>query len=1480
MGRPLKLETHNVCGLRRQGKIHALARGWVQRGSHIICLQETHVGFFEQGLYSRLINSACRMMNPQHPGFHIYWGVNTSLTHSHSGGVAIMIHRGLITSGELAVHEDGKMGDHPSSRYKGRFLKVPVSWLGNRVNLVCVHLPNVQGDQVIFMQQHLASLATEPGFWGGDFNFVLDTFLDRLGAHLVPDPPPPPPADPVDPPAHGVSSGSDSEDDGDDAIAVRAVRGPHIPRPARIFSSIAPSMIDCFRLLHPQQRSFTWHGVGGSQGSASRIDRWHCSSQFVQYVVRCGAQSPSPSDHRPLVIEVLPACPATHGKGYRRARPQHFWGDEQGRADFQGFVETLYQEAPSPTDQQSAAALLQWWPSAKRRILHKCTQLTLQVRAAQRMQVAAQDGGPAAELEAAYAAVETHSSPAMVAASIKRVLVARQAWRAATKQAYNKAEWQARRDWVHSKEQPSKGLTAVLQSQLPPQSKTISGLVSPATGRLVTEGRPMAQLMATYQANISKASPRDPPALQRVLAAVEQHSEKLTEEEAEALGALEIREQEVRQALKRSKPGKAPGLDGLPVELFRRCGDVFAPLLAKVYTAMGMTNSVPRALLDGVITSIYKKGQRADPANYRPITVLNSDYRVLAKVLANRLTTTIGKLIHPMQSGFVPGRLIGENILLNQMLPTVVGPESMAATVYCDFRKAYDTVDRSFLFAVMEAQGVGAGFIKWVKLLLTHTSACAVVNGHLSSMVAFTAGVRQGCPLAPYLYLFVTQALYSFLKQQGFGVHVGGMKLTACMYADDNQSYISNLFTELQPFKQALTLFHQASGEGVNFSKSHILPIGRKARARLWLQHFVSQLQQQPPLTPAAQLEGRAAQLARAQMLADKASVPPDLQLHGFRVVDEVVSLGIHFKADGTVAVDWHALLGKVKRAYNFISRPPLSMFGRGFASSGYGISKLLYAAEFAGLPPQAVIEDLVSCTAKLVDRGLAPDAPRTPGHTFAGVRKDLLAGHPSTGGFGVMAWEQHILARHAMWAFRLMQGDPSTPWVHVARTLLCPANTTCAAWQRLGIAVCTERGLGPSGRHIHPCLDRLAAGLRALPKWHDGAMLPLRPGSWCGSMPLWCNPFILRQGRYGDLPARGLEAEFADLANIPCFCTLQHALQALAELRGGTLPAATYQQFRIFWLGNSAAFSAQDHAYERLQALVNTIPRCWKAAVNLQAHGLPSSDEVVTDKLLPRLAWSAPRSRAPLGLAQMRVKVATRLQLGPLLAARASKHVTFLEAACCSLPIGHDVSPDVMLPLFKSLWALPWDNCRKEFYWQLTLDAVPTAAHLHQQGEPCNCGAIMPDRVHHFWECPVAQAVREEIETALNHDGGHYVVQRHHLWLCRRPSRPDLHLGVWQVVCLAALLAMNKSRKLLVKWRIQGGQGAHHQDQRPPPALPQRINVASRVARTAFWDYVQDFVSLGQAPAPWVAEIMANHPFIQLHTVEAGNRVLQLHKV
>lgn len=75
----------------------------------------------------------------------------------------------------------------------------------------------------------------------------------------------------------------------------------------------------------------------------------------------------------------------------------------------------------------------------------------------------------------------------------------------------------------------------------------------------------------------------------------------------------------------------------------------------------------------------------------------------------------------------------------------------------------------------------------WVQLLLTNTQSCACINRHLSSMVQFAAGVRQSCPLAAQLYLFVGQALMQHLRSKGFGILVGGQRLSGCQFADDFQ---------------------------------------------------------------------------------------------------------------------------------------------------------------------------------------------------------------------------------------------------------------------------------------------------------------------------------------------------------------------------------------------------------------------------------------------------------------------------------------------------------------------------------------------------------------------------------------------------------------------------------------------------------------------------------------------------------------------
>ena len=94
--------------------------------------------------------------------------------------------------------------------------------------------------------------------------------------------------------------------------------------------------------------------------------------------------------------------------------------------------------------------------------------------------------------------------------------------------------------------------------------------------------------------------------------------------------------------------------------------------------------------------------------------------------------------------------------------------------IFLDFYKAYDTVDRAFLLDCMEALGIGQGFRQWVEILLRDTVASTCYNGFMSRLYVFLAGVRQGDPLSPLLFLVLMEALRAWLVHQGIGIIHGG----------------------------------------------------------------------------------------------------------------------------------------------------------------------------------------------------------------------------------------------------------------------------------------------------------------------------------------------------------------------------------------------------------------------------------------------------------------------------------------------------------------------------------------------------------------------------------------------------------------------------------------------------------------------------------------------------------------------------------
>jgi Reverse transcriptase (RNA-dependent DNA polymerase) len=138
---------------------------------------------------------------------------------------------------------------------------------------------------------------------------------------------------------------------------------------------------------------------------------------------------------------------------------------------------------------------------------------------------------------------------------------------------------------------------------------------------------------------------------------------------------------------------------------------------------------------------------------------------------------------------------------------------------YAIFRKAYDTVDRSFLIQAFWLLGAGPRFLRMLVGLLTGRRSQGHANGYLSQRVSFAAGVPQGCPLSPALYLVIGQALSRWLPACGIGIAVAGMQLPCTQYADDNTAYLPSL-ASLPAFLAVMLRFGRATGQRLNTSKT------------------------------------------------------------------------------------------------------------------------------------------------------------------------------------------------------------------------------------------------------------------------------------------------------------------------------------------------------------------------------------------------------------------------------------------------------------------------------------------------------------------------------------------------------------------------------------------------------------------------------------------------------------------------------------
>ena len=158
---------------------------------------------------------------------------------------------------------------------------------------------------------------------------------------------------------------------------------------------------------------------------------------------------------------------------------------------------------------------------------------------------------------------------------------------------------------------------------------------------------------------------------------------------------------------------------------------------------------------------IYKgKGSRAELANYRPITLLNTDIKIAAKAIARRIAEPLASVVDSTQTAYLPGRWAGDNVICHMEeidYTTAIGQPG--AMIILDFAKAFDRLHRGWLISCLQTMGFQHDACKWVSVLLAGSQACVAFNGWFTDSFPTAGGVGQGSPLSALLYVAAAQPL-------------------------------------------------------------------------------------------------------------------------------------------------------------------------------------------------------------------------------------------------------------------------------------------------------------------------------------------------------------------------------------------------------------------------------------------------------------------------------------------------------------------------------------------------------------------------------------------------------------------------------------------------------------------------------------------------------------------------------------------------
>ncbi|KAL2226576.1 UNVERIFIED_CONTAM: putative mitochondrial protein [Sesamum indicum] len=284
----------------------------------------------------------------------------------------------------------------------------------------------------------------------------------------------------------------------------------------------------------------------------------------------------------------------------------------------------------------------------------------------------------------------------------------------------------------------------------------------------------------------------------------------ITNEETSQL-CLPFTPEDVKNAVFDISEDKAPGPDGYSSGFFKAAWPVVGTEVTRAILNFFTTGKLLKQVNSTLLALIPKVHNPMTVGDFRPISCCNVLYKIIAKLLVQRLSVVLDKLINPSQAAFIPGRSIGDNILLAQELFTGYNQTRLPprCALKVDIRKTYDTVEWDFLVATLQLFGFPPTFTRWIEECISTTSFSVGLNGNPHGFFDGTRGLRQGDPLSPFLFVLVMEVLH----------------------IDDLLLFCRANLDSVRVLKVGLDRFAEWSGLRLNIQKSHII-ISRSAHER------------------------------------------------------------------------------------------------------------------------------------------------------------------------------------------------------------------------------------------------------------------------------------------------------------------------------------------------------------------------------------------------------------------------------------------------------------------------------------------------------------------------------------------------------------------------------------------------------------------------------------------------------------------------